>query len=112
MALPLKILTRVEKGRAHRETSLSIDWEGVTPKQMEVMALGFVIYSLQCRWRKEGKIPETCDVMALEFAQEEVPYTEHFRVPEAWTKSDASNQLDKMLKGLSKEELATLFETL
>ena len=61
------VSTRVTKGSAAINTSLTIDWEGMTPEIYQAFATQAIKVKLQSNWRENG-IPSEHTVKAVDIA--------------------------------------------
>jgi hypothetical protein len=109
-----KILTRRKKGESHRETEVTIDWDGVTESQLRILARRALVYNFQCSIQKDptGPFPEAVILTARDEAQDHTPVMEIIFAPRARNCSNWTGKpdLEDLMKVLSPEELLVLLE--
>lgn len=112
---PFKILTQRKKGESHRETLVTIDWDGVSEGQLRTLARRALVYNFQCSIKKDptGPFPETVTLVARDAADDHTPVMEIIFAPTV-PKSKHAKDLswDDVLGKLSPEELKELQQLL
>ena len=70
-----KILTQRHKGESHRETAITIDWTGISQRDLMILAKRAIVYNLQVHIQKylEGPFPVECKISAVEAAADHTP---------------------------------------
>lgn len=106
-----KILSRLAKHKAHVETEITIDWEGTSPEQMQILARGFLVYCAQAAWAKDGKAPETHSIKASKQAHPYVPTVCTYTPPPP-KPSQLSQDFEDLMKNLTGREKDELLEAL
>jgi hypothetical protein len=108
---PFKILTQRKKGESHRETLVTIDWDGVSEDQLRTLARRALVYNFQCSIKKDptGPFPETVTLVARNAAEDHTPVMEIIFAPQV-PKVKAAKDLDweDMFVKLSPAELKEL----
>ncbi len=60
-----KILTQRRRESAHHETEVTIDWTGITERELYILARTALIHDLQARMVKQpGSMPEKVKIIA------------------------------------------------
>lgn len=105
-----KILTCKAKGRAHQETTVSIDWTGMDEEHLRVLARSCIIYALQKSWKKdtENPIPENAPVRAVDFVKGQLHEVLEDRPP----LPKKVDWMDKLLGDMSRQERELLMASL
>lgn len=118
----VKVLTRFNRGRGHRELGIVIDWDGITQEQLKFMAQQLIVHNLRAElFHADGEFPEEVFVQARMAAAEQQPCNRKYDIPESWKSgTDKPAKVQKaaktppnlldLLSGLSKEELAALLK--
>lgn len=104
-----KILTQKEKGQSHRQTELTIDWQGMDLHKMQALARSALVHIIQIQFKKGIlPIPDEMTVRATDFVHEEVRMILEDRpIPERKPKSvtvSAAGWVEKMLAALPEDE--------
>jgi len=102
-----KILTRKKEGQSHRETEVTIDWNGISREDLMVLAKNALVQDLQARIQKNmfNHFPEKVTIVAKDMVHKEsVALWEYKPAP---VKIPAG--LERLLEGLSQDELRKLF---
>lgn len=104
-----KILTQRHKGESHRETAVTIDWEGVSERDLRILARRAIIYNLQVHIQKylEGPFPQEYKISAREAAADHTPAMTCIFAPKV-PRVLAKDKLDDLLAQLSVDELKQL----
>jgi len=114
----IRLLTQIKHATTHKETLLTINWEGVTDEQMKVWATAHIISLCQARWAKEDKkIPETFTFTCADHPVHQapmLPWMQEFSCPPAQvpgedTKKARWDRLLDSLALLTPEEQEELF---
>lgn len=102
-----KLLTQCQKGQSHRETVVTIDWDGITEQQLKTIARAHFIHVLQTQWKfEEKKVPEKVTVRAAEMVHAEI------FVPREYTPRKKMSPFELLMKDLSPDDLAELIANL
>ena len=104
-----KILTQRHKGESHRQTEVTIDWSGVSERDLKVLAKRAIVYNLQVHIQKclEGPFPTEVKISAAEAAADHTPAMRIVFAPKV-PRVLAKDQLDELLARLTPEELKEL----
>lgn len=110
------ILTSRGKGKAHVETKVVIDWNGITVEQLHVLARNSLIHDLQLRIREEklkGEMAQSAILIAKDEVYEPNPARLKLMPPRPKAEKEAllEDKMTELLKMLSPEELKTLLES-
>lgn len=108
------ILTRV--GQGHRETTISIDWNGISIEELKVLARATLVKGLQDRMRA-GEFSDTVRIIARQQVFYKQAQGQKREWPKAWTsgtdkpvkqKRSPDDPLLKLLQLLTPEEQLAL----
>lgn len=102
-----RILTK--RGSGHRETEVTIDWDGITPEQLKLLARNAIVHDLQARISKLSEtFPEKAFIKASDVANRRPVALDQWQPPESTTTIKVDDKLEALLKKLSPEEVLQL----
>lgn len=111
--ITFKILTKKNSG--HRETEVTINWNGVSVEDLKILAKSAIIRDLQAKIQAGvfDTFPEKVEVVAKNLIHHDSPAEWEYREPPKKPqgekeKSPANKDLEKLLKKLSPAELRAL----
>lgn len=89
-----EILTRKKEGQSHRKTMVTIDWSGITERQLKLLAKQLLVYDLQARIQRGDfeNFPAEITIVAKEEIHEEKVCLQKFTVPESWNGGSDSSR--------------------
>lgn len=109
----MRIIVKRHKATGHEETNLVIDFRGITEQDMRMLAEFYVQHRVEHELKcEEHKLPEQITVLAMDYIHQEVFVAKPINLPKrnaAKATSKAREVLEAALEGLSKEEIAALF---
>lgn len=118
MRTTFKILTKKREGQSHRETEVTIDWNGVSLDDLKILAKSAIVRDLQAKIQAGvfDTFPEKVEVVARELIKHDGPAEWEYQQPSKARQyetpspqvSKAVRQLDELLKTLSQDELRRL----
>ncbi|MBT9139093.1 MAG: hypothetical protein DDT31_01673 [Syntrophomonadaceae bacterium] len=99
-----------KKGSSHEETDLVISWDTITPSDMKKLAQIAIVHNWQSMAiRSKTKLPEKVSINAADCIHEPayclIPFA-----PKAKVANPVDKQLEKLLSGLSPEQLAAFLK--
>ena len=109
-----KILTQRHKGESHRETEVTIDWTGITERDLDRLARRAIVYNLQVHIQKyhEGPFPTEAKIIATEAARDHTPALTTVFAPKVQKVLSGKDAWEDLLKQLTPEQLKELEEML
>ena len=109
----MRIIVKRHKATGHEETTLVIDFRGITESDMRMLAEFYVQHRVEHELKHDDhKLPEQITVLAMDYIHQEVFVAKPLNLPKKnldKAKSKAREVLEAALEGLSKEEIAALF---
>ncbi len=114
----LKIFTQKAPGQSHRETVVTIDWEGMDLEMFRCLARSCVLHMIQCQFKKGIlPIPEELKVRGCDFIRQElhdllIPVPNIIKERKTKPAVDAIGWVEKMLLALPEGERARMIAEL
>ncbi len=109
----MRTIVKRHKASGHEETHLIIDFRGVTESDMRMLAEFYVQHRVEHEFKSwEYKLPEQITVLAADYIHKEVFIAKPINLPKKnldKATSKARQVLETALAGLTKEEIAALF---
>lgn len=107
METVVRLLTQKRLNSAHTETELTINWDGVTHEQLQLMAQFYIQTRVQCEIKHaEGEMPKKFKVDAVKYVQPE-PVKER-NLTARQKKALNVDKFTELTKGMSAEEIQLL----
>ncbi len=109
----MRIIVKRHKASGHEETNLVIDFSRTSEQDVRMLAELYVQHRVEEELKRyEYKLPEQITVIASDYIHQEVFVAKPINLPKrnlGKATSKAREVLEAALEGLSKEEVAALF---
>ncbi|MBT9145976.1 MAG: hypothetical protein DDT42_01855 [candidate division WS2 bacterium] len=106
----IKILTKRKCGSSHEETDLTINWDGVTPEHLRILAHIAIVHNWQSNaFKSKESLPTEVTIEAKDAVHEPASCLQRFS-PDQLKQQLFDKKIDKILKELTPEQLFKLFE--
>lgn len=107
-----RVYLRRDGKRGHEEIMIHVDWDRLTDADIRQLAAFYVLHRVEKELKGfDNCLPEAITYHASDFLHNEPMVQKELVIPESWReppKSKARKELEKLMDGLTPEEIAAL----